>query len=183
MGFLFKLAIVLAIAVMFVPLDPHDIAPGTSTSPVITAAEAMTVAEAAWSDMGGFCTRNPDACSSGGRFLVTFGYKARTGAQMLASLVDRHLPATGANAGANAGAGAGAANVPGVAVPVHVAAPPHVSGLPHVPAPPLVSAPADSAVTSSIRPPSRHPLRQWLHQTLSAADRRAPWQGMAMRLD
>ncbi|MGA7974634.1 MAG: DUF5330 domain-containing protein, partial [Pseudolabrys sp.] len=49
-----------------------------STSPDanVDAAQAVTLASAAVSDMRGFCERQPTACKVGGKVAVALGHKA-----------------------------------------------------------------------------------------------------------
>ena len=58
---------------------------GKSTSPEaqIDAAQAVTLASAAVTDVRGFCERQPDACEAGGKVAVAIGHKAEAGARTL----------------------------------------------------------------------------------------------------
>jgi hypothetical protein len=49
----------------------------------VSAAEAVTAASAAVSDMGQFCSRQPTACEVGGQAAVALGQRAQAGARML----------------------------------------------------------------------------------------------------
>lgn len=82
MGFLIRIALLIGIIILFIPADEAEMkkqAGGQSVSLFDT----IGFATAAYSDASGFCTRNPQACSTGGVFLDTFEAKARTGARWL----------------------------------------------------------------------------------------------------
>jgi len=53
----------------------------------INATQAVTLANAAVSDMRGFCDRQPDACKAGSNVVVAIGHKAEAGARTLYQLV------------------------------------------------------------------------------------------------
>lgn len=82
MGFLIRIALLIGIVILFIPADEAEMkkqAGGQSVSLFDT----IGFATAAYSDASGFCTRNPQACSTGGVFVDTFEAKARTGARWL----------------------------------------------------------------------------------------------------
>jgi hypothetical protein len=56
----------------------------------IGAIEAMSAATAAVSDMRGFCTRQPDACTVGAHAAIAFGERAQAGAKMVYEMVTEH---------------------------------------------------------------------------------------------
>ena len=64
---------------------------GKSTSPEaqIDAAQAVTLASAAVTDVRGFCERQPDACEAGGKVAVAIGHKAEAGARTLYDFISR----------------------------------------------------------------------------------------------
>jgi hypothetical protein len=66
---------------------------GKSTSPdaQIDAAQAVTLASAAVSDVRGFCERQPDACETGGKVAVALGHKAEAGARTLYDFISTKL--------------------------------------------------------------------------------------------
>lgn len=66
---------------------------GKSTSPenAIDAKEAVTFASAAVSDMRGFCGRQPEACTAGGKVAVAIGHKAEAGARSIYEMVTTKL--------------------------------------------------------------------------------------------
>lgn len=98
MFFLLRAAFWLSIVLVLLPsgeYQPKNQAPG------IGAADAVSAATAAVSDMGNFCERQPGACEVGGQAAVAFGQRAQAGARYLLDLVhDRLAPAqTGSIAG------------------------------------------------------------------------------------
>ena len=64
---------------------------GNSTSPdaQIDAAQAVTLASAAVTDVRGFCERHPDACEAGGKVAVAIGHKAEAGARTLYEFISK----------------------------------------------------------------------------------------------
>jgi Family of unknown function (DUF5330) len=76
MRFLLKAAFWLTIVVLLLPASEKP-------APRLGAAEAVSAASAAVSDVRGFCARQPDACAIGSQAAVTFGHKAQAGAKML----------------------------------------------------------------------------------------------------
>jgi hypothetical protein len=64
---------------------------GKSTSPEaqIDAAQAVTMASAAVTDVRGFCERQPDACEAGGKVAVALGHKAEAGARTLYDFISK----------------------------------------------------------------------------------------------
>lgn len=65
-------------------------------TPQVNAAEAVSAAGAAVSDMSQFCTRQPSACVVGSQAAAAVGQKAQAGAKMLYELITDRL---GANDG------------------------------------------------------------------------------------
>ena len=67
---------------------------GKSTSPEaqIDAAQAVTLASAAVTDVRGFCERQPDACVAGGKVAVAIGHKAEAGARTLYEFITQASP-------------------------------------------------------------------------------------------
>jgi hypothetical protein len=66
--------------------------PGTkpaSPDAQIDASEAVSLASAAVSDVRGFCDRQPDACTAGGKVAVALGQKAEAGARTLYELITK----------------------------------------------------------------------------------------------
>jgi hypothetical protein len=79
MMFLLRAAFWLSLVVVLLPSGPQ---PATS-GPQLGAADAMSAATAAVSDMRQFCGRQPEACTVGSQAAVAFGQKAQAGAKML----------------------------------------------------------------------------------------------------
>jgi hypothetical protein len=65
---------------------------GTNTPDAkIDASQAVTAASAAVHDMRGFCDRQPDACTVGGKVAVAIGHKAEAGARTLYDFITARL--------------------------------------------------------------------------------------------
>lgn len=92
MMFLLRTAFWLSIVIFLIPVD-HTAEQQAQTARVqpIGALEAANAAQATFSDMSGFCGRNPTACDIGGRIATTFLLKAQTGARMVYDFIDRSL--------------------------------------------------------------------------------------------
>jgi hypothetical protein len=87
MGFLIRIALFLGLVILFIPADEAEtkkLANGQSLSLFDT----LGFASAAYSDVRGFCERNPQACSTGGILVATFEAKARTGARWVYSYLE-----------------------------------------------------------------------------------------------
>lgn len=80
MGFLIRTAILGAIGIMLIPADPDEVA-RSGAAERLTALGTLGFVQATVADARGFCTRNPDACETGGQLVDTFEAKARTGAK------------------------------------------------------------------------------------------------------
>jgi hypothetical protein len=65
--------------VMLLPADKET----GDQAPRVTAFEAISAAGAAVSDFSQFCTRNPEACATGGSAMHVFADKVRVGAKMI----------------------------------------------------------------------------------------------------
>ena len=80
MKFLIKAAFWLSVVVFFLP-SPQNAKnanmPGVSTS------DAIAFLSSAYSDVKGFCARNPDSCVTGTAAVQSFGVKAEYGAKLL----------------------------------------------------------------------------------------------------
>jgi hypothetical protein len=79
MFFLLRAAFWLSIVIVLLPSGSGPATPG----PQVGAADAMSAASAAVSDMRQFCDRQPEACTVGSQAAVVFGQKAQAGAKML----------------------------------------------------------------------------------------------------
>lgn len=77
-GFLFKSAFWLSIALLFIPLTPS----GEADEPQVGAVDAFFAARDAISDVTGICERKPEVCEIGGALVGSLGMRAREGARM-----------------------------------------------------------------------------------------------------
>ena len=92
MFFLVRVAFWLSIVLVLLPSGDYQ---PKSSAPAIGAADAVSAASAAVSDMSGFCERQPDACVVGGQAAVAFGQRAQAGARYLFDLLhDKIAPAS-----------------------------------------------------------------------------------------
>src|SRR5215813_2665756 len=88
MRFLIKTAFWLTVVALLLPGDDkHPAAP----APDIGAAEAVSAASAAVSDMRQFCARQPEACTVGSHAAVALGQKAQTGAKLLYEFLNERM--------------------------------------------------------------------------------------------
>jgi len=88
MFFLMRTAFWLTLVLMLIPLvSSKDTEPRDSIDPVA----AYFAAQAAVSDMGGFCERNPAACETGGEALAALGAQARDGARIVYEFLDNKV--------------------------------------------------------------------------------------------
>lgn len=79
MFFLIRTAFWLSIVIMLLPTPDSMKTP----EPGIGAAQAVSAASATVSDMGQFCSRQPEACQVGSQALTHFGHKAQASAKWL----------------------------------------------------------------------------------------------------
>jgi len=79
MFFLIRTAFWLSIVIMLLPTPESAKVPESG----IGAAQAVTAASATVSDMGQFCSRQPEACQVGSQALTHFGHKAQASAKWL----------------------------------------------------------------------------------------------------
>ncbi len=79
MMFLLRAAFWLSVLVVVLPIGSQPTTPG----PQVGAADAMSAAGAAVSDMRQFCDRQPEACTVGSQAAAIFGHKAQAGAKIL----------------------------------------------------------------------------------------------------
>jgi hypothetical protein len=86
MFFLIRSAFWLSIVVMLLP-TPDSM----KTPDGVGAAKAVSAASATMSDMGQFCTRQPDACEVGSQALTQFGHKAQASAKWLYDFLTEKL--------------------------------------------------------------------------------------------
>ncbi|WP_252910052.1 DUF5330 domain-containing protein [Aliihoeflea aestuarii] len=83
-GFLFKSAFWLSIALLFIPLAPS----GETDEPQVGAVDAFFAARDAISDVSGICERKPEVCEVGGALVGSLGMRAREGARIAYEALD-----------------------------------------------------------------------------------------------
>jgi hypothetical protein len=88
MMFLLRAAFWLTVVALLLPTS-HS--PSTAAAPQINAADAVTAAGAAVSDVTQFCTRQPNACVVGSQAAAVVGQKAQAGAKMLYELITERI--------------------------------------------------------------------------------------------
>jgi hypothetical protein len=88
MFFLLRVTFWLSIVLVLLPSADYQ---RKDQGPRIGAAEAVSAATAAVSDMSGFCTRQPEACEVGGQAAVAFGQRAQAGARYLFDMLQDSL--------------------------------------------------------------------------------------------
>lgn len=82
--FLLRTAFWLSLVILLLPTGQHAGEDAdTAQNPGVTASDAFDVARSAYSDLSGFCDRNPQTCETGSAALRTFGQKAQYGARMV----------------------------------------------------------------------------------------------------
>jgi hypothetical protein len=86
MFFLLRTAFWLSIVIMLLP-TPDSM----KTPDGVGAAKAVNAASATMSDMGQFCTRQPDACEVGSQALTQFGHKAQASAKWVYDFLTEKL--------------------------------------------------------------------------------------------
>jgi hypothetical protein len=88
MFFLLRLAFWLSIVLILLPSAASQ--PGAPANQV-DASDAVSAASATVSDLRQFCSRQPEACSVGGKVAMSIGYKAQAGAKMLYEFLTEQL--------------------------------------------------------------------------------------------
>src|SRR5215831_12596136 len=84
MGFILRIAFWLGLVLV---LLPRDKTPESEKVPQVGAAEAVSAATAAVSDMSQFCKRQPSACDVGGQAATMIGQRAQDGARKLYQMI------------------------------------------------------------------------------------------------
>ncbi len=88
MFFLMRTAFWLTLVLVLIPLgSDEDSTPVETVNPV----SAYLAAQATVSDIGSFCSRNPDACETGGEALSAIGSRARDGARIVYQFLDQQM--------------------------------------------------------------------------------------------
>jgi hypothetical protein len=88
MFFLLRVAFWLSIVLVLLPSGDYQ---PKGEAPRIGAADAVSAASAAVSDLSGFCGRQPDACAVGGQAAIALGQRAQAGARFLFDLLQDSL--------------------------------------------------------------------------------------------
>lgn len=85
MFFLLRCAFWVSALLLVLPIGAHmaDDGPNAKDRASIDTMSALAAAGATIADMGGFCSRQPEACAVGGEALKLVGERARTGAAAL----------------------------------------------------------------------------------------------------
>jgi hypothetical protein len=88
MFFLLRTAFWLTLVLVLIPLGSgKDESETTKVDPVA----AYSAASAAVSDISGFCSRNPQACETGGDAIAMIGARARDGARIVYEFLDTQI--------------------------------------------------------------------------------------------
>lgn len=88
MMFLLRTAFWLTVVLVLLPGAPKS---KVGESEGVAAISALTAATAAVSDAGGFCDRQPHACSTGSQVLGTIGERAEAGARLVLDFVSARI--------------------------------------------------------------------------------------------
>ena len=98
--FLIRAAFWLSLVIAFIPVSPSDLNEDQRpVSPLETVGLAQSVVE----DVAAFCTRNTGTCETGGQLFSQMGVKAREGARIAYTWLDKRYGAeTQAPAGTDA---------------------------------------------------------------------------------
>lgn len=86
--FLIRAAFWLALVVAFIPVRDADLGEGQRA---VSTMETVNLAQAVVSDIGSFCSRNAQTCETGGELLSQMGLKAREGAKIAYTWLDKHV--------------------------------------------------------------------------------------------
>jgi len=88
MFFLLRMAFWLGLVLVLLPTDKsQETADTKAPQPQVGAADAISAATAAVSDMSQFCTRQPGACAVGGQAAAVIGQRAQNGAKKLYNII------------------------------------------------------------------------------------------------
>lgn len=91
MFFLLRMAFWLGLVLVLLPTDKSQDVDKTA-APQVGAADAISAATAAVSDMTQFCTRQPGACAVGGQAATVIGHRAQAGAKKLYNMITEKRP-------------------------------------------------------------------------------------------
>ncbi len=95
MFFLLRTAFWLTLVLVLIPLGSDA---QSESEESIDPVAAYFAAQATVSDLGGFCTRNPAACQTGGEALAAIGSRARDGARIVYEFLDSQVADDGQGA-------------------------------------------------------------------------------------
>ncbi|MBR1222637.1 DUF5330 domain-containing protein [Bradyrhizobium sp. U87765 SZCCT0131] len=89
MFFLLRMAFWLGLVLVLLPTDKSQETAADAKAPQaqVGAADAISAATAAVSDMSQFCTRQPSACAVGGQAAAVIGQRAQNGAKKLYNII------------------------------------------------------------------------------------------------
>ena len=90
MLFLLRTAFWLTLVLVLIPLGSDHESTNNRTVDV-DPVSAFLAAQATMSDIGGFCSRNPQACETGGNALSAIGSQARDGARIVYDFIDTKI--------------------------------------------------------------------------------------------
>jgi hypothetical protein len=99
MMFLVRAAFWLSVLIILLPTGSQP----AKSGPQVGAADAMSAATAAVTDMRQFCSRQPDACTVGSQAAVAFGQKAQAGVKMLYEFLNEQVGPSATGSIATAG--------------------------------------------------------------------------------
>ncbi|MXN65731.1 hypothetical protein GR183_12520 [Stappia sp. GBMRC 2046] len=85
MFFLLRTAFWIGLVILLLPIDTGSQDDATAG---VSPWQALSAAQSTVSDISSFCTRNPNACETGGQALRTFGAKARESARLVYEYLD-----------------------------------------------------------------------------------------------
>ncbi|MCX2722242.1 DUF5330 domain-containing protein [Roseibium salinum] len=88
MFFLLRTAFWLTLVLVLIPLGSGS---ESTSEEAVDPVSAFLAAQAAVSDIGSFCDRNPDACETGGEALSAIGSRARDGARIVYEFLDTQV--------------------------------------------------------------------------------------------
>jgi len=83
--FLFKATFMLAIVIALIPVRQSDLPDGQRA---VSTMETVGLAQSVMQDIGSFCERNEDTCTTGKVLLSQMGSKAREGARITYTWLD-----------------------------------------------------------------------------------------------
>lgn len=119
MFFLLRTAFWLTLVLVLIPFgsDQENTTPTETVDPV----SAFLVAQATVSDISGFCSRNPQACETGGNALTVIGSRARDGVRIVYEYIDARVEDRPENDALVTGSTTAAKSGPVIAVPAAAA--------------------------------------------------------------